>query len=199
MSADFMSFLQRVSSESANAERLAALALHEMVEVDRQWVLQQLTAQQQSTMRRLLHELRDLHMNGRADSSHDSVPMSTSHSPNDSPRISIERLTAHQARRTLAAEPDALVADLLIQGPFPWQSEFLALLPMRRRAIESAMAAAESSAQAPKRLECVLRSVAQRIAPPSPADAAATRPVPKSRAWRSWFRLLGYRSPEVTL
>ncbi len=185
MSAEFGALLQEHPGGPGGGDRRAALALHTMGASDREWIWQQLTQAQQAILQPLLAELRDIDFGGpsdapAADASAD-IPL-TAQSPaqpvDESPHAMLRALSVQQARILLTPEPDALVADVLRQGPFPWQADFLALLPLRRRSIEAAMDSA--SGPCPRRLDAVLRAVSKRIADAVSEPAKATAPADRA-------------------
>ncbi len=123
--------------------RQAALLLHTLIETDRQWLLDRLSASARSEAERLLAELATLGMPtdprmldqmlaGRAGA---PVPAAASS------RQRLYAATAVEVADLLQGEPDALVARLLRAGDWPWRDGVLERLgPTRRRCIEELLA-----------------------------------------------------------
>jgi len=116
-----------------SAQRSAALLLHGMGEADRAWAWEQLDNAQRATLAPLMQELRELGVPRDALLLRDviaeaPVPASRMESARD--RVAGAD-PAHLAQ-LLYPEPAGLVQRLLALGPWPWQSQVLALLRARR-------------------------------------------------------------------
>lgn len=183
MDADFAARVNVTADAVPTAERQAALALHSMQPADRSWMLERLPAAGRKQLQGLLDELNALGVPAQpqwmlerclggpaGEVRGNAVP-----EPTDE-RQRLRSLSAQQAHRLLAGEPDRLIADVLQLGPFPWQASLLDLLPARRAGIE-AMLDRLPAAAGSRRKQVLLRGLtaraAQLSAEPGPQVAPA--------------------------
>ena len=126
------------SPSHANA-RQAALLLHTLVEADRRWLLDRLSAFARTEAERLLAELATLGVQTDA-RLRDQLLADNAEAPLPTAASSRQRLVAASAVEVadlLQGEPDALVARLLRVADWPWRDDVLERLgPTRRRRIE---------------------------------------------------------------
>ena len=148
-----------------SGHRQAAVALHGLVEEDRQLILAQLPDADQSTLRGYLAELAELGF--------DSGGMATGVAePVAKPAAGAPEL-AHAAPATmlrlLENEPASLVAQVLALEQWRWSAGLLALsAPARRDAIQAAHAGV-----APARARFLRQSLAARLEDMTPESAPA--------------------------
>lgn len=158
--------------------RRAAVALHALAEADRDLILAELPAADQTTLRGHLRELRELgfaagpEMGAAAGKADDPDPLVNA--------------GAAAMLAVFAHEPAALLGQFLSLRDWQWRAELLALLPpSRREQVRAAMAAA---VPAPARRRFLLEAVAQRLAESAAPVGArpAFGPLARLGAPRKW-------------
>lgn len=167
------------------AVQRAALALHGLAGVDRDWVLQGLPAEQQRTLQPLLAELRELGIPHDATLLEELLREPEQGATPQAPPHPLDALDAAELEalaRILEDEPPRLVAVLLATREWPWRQRLLAGLdPRRRAAVQRAGDGAAPMVQA-----AVLAQVIEQL-------AAGGGPAPQVPAWRrahAWLRRL---------
>lgn len=186
MAAEFAGHLQASNASTPAGERHAALALHGMAAVDREWMLQQLGDERRAVLEGLLVELRELGV--AAERQLLAAGSSGAASGEPAPREVLASLPGELLHRLLRDEPDALIADVLTGlGPFQAQSELLRLLRGSGRILDPLLQAPGPLAS--RRAEALTQALLRRAAaalPASPPAAAATPPKSAPR----WFERL---------
>ena len=186
MAAEFAGHLQASNASTPAGERHAALALHGMAAVDREWMLQQLGDERRAVLEGLLVELRELGV--AAERQLLAAGSSGAASGEPAPREVLASLPGELLHRLLRDEPDALIADVLTGlGPFQAQGELLRLLRGSGRILDPLLQAPGPLAS--RRAEALTQALLRRAAaalPASPPAAAATPPKSAPR----WFERL---------
>ena len=190
MAAEFAGHLQASNASTPAGERHAALALHGMAAVDREWMLQQLGDEWRAVLDGLLAELRELGV--AAEPQLLAAGSSGAASGEPAPREVLASLPGELLHRLLRDEPDALIADVLTGlGPFQAQGELLRLLRGSGRILDPLLQAPGPLAS--RRAEALTQALLRRAAaappaspPASPPAAAATPP----KAAPRWFERL---------
>lgn len=186
MAAEFAGHLQASNASTPAGERHAALALHGMAAVDREWMLQQLGDERRAVLEGLLVELRELGV--AAEPQLLAAGSSGAASGEPAPREVLASLPGELLHRLLRDEPDALIADVLTGlGPFQAQGELLRLLRGSGRILDPLLQAPGPLAS--RRAEALTQALLRRAAaalPASPPAAAATPPKSAPR----WFERL---------
>lgn len=131
--------------------RRAAVALHDIHEEDRQWILAELADEERSTVARYLDELNAL---GFTPANATRQGMSLSGVLPASPKKPFDRIrqaTAAQMFAVLAQEPSSLIAQVMAIGHWPWAPAFLQMFPpLRRERIRTALTGTAEPASARK-------------------------------------------------
>lgn len=177
--------------------RQAALALHGLAPVDRDWMLSRLPAQRAGELRDLLDELQEIGIPPDPELISHAIAARPNAATQPSARASrAASLSAGQAHELLAGEPDGLVATVLAGGEWSWREGFLAQLPVDRA--RHVRALASSLSVGPALRQAVLETFAARAELCSdevPAPVASISPrrwmkVPREWAqrWRAWTR-----------
>lgn len=195
------------ASESGGA-RHAALLLHAMAPVDRQWVLDALPSSERQPLAALLAELealgieRDPGLVAEATADAASTATAAAHRIDDtwletpmSDEAMLQQLNPARVEmlaKQLQGEPAGLVVALLRAGNWSWHGTLLqALEPVQRRRVEAALAERATHATTPPALRAALiASTASRLREqtsesPHPRDIA--RRPSLVRSLRQWL------------
>jgi len=148
--------------------RQAALVLHGLSDVDRTWMLGQLSADQAGLVGKLLAELCELgipsdpSLAAQALAGNQIRPIRTRPAAkSNDPADTVRAASAAQLQRVLQGESQGLIALLLAAGEWPWRDVYLAVQePARRRVLVELMAA---RAAGPRLQAQVLGAVARRL------------------------------------
>lgn len=187
MATDFARELHISEADAPPAGRHAALALHTMNRVDRDWVLDRLAPAQRLALMPLLAELRRLKVpvqprwiRARSLTEPDAAKPLPDAEPDPKPLLALHRLTVDDAHALLVGEPDQLIADVLQLGRFHWRTALLERWPSRRARIERLERRVVVDG-AGRRHDALVRLLADRAAcrPSSPV-------ISSSRASSSW-------------
>lgn len=177
--------------------RQAALALHGLAPVDREWMLSRLPQQRSGELRELLDELQEIGIPADPELIRHAIAARPDAVTPAGPHASrTAALSAGQAHELLAGEPDSLVATLLVGGAWPWREGFLAKLPAERARRIRELASTLSAG--PVLRQAVLETFAARAElcgeeVPAPVTAKPARrwmEIPRQWAqrWRAWTR-----------
>jgi hypothetical protein len=151
--------------------RRAVVALHEVCEQDRNWILALLPATERATLECYLDELKGLGFTSDAALSQpDSLDGSTSggspmQATPDDARLSAGRLRSASAHRIvviLSNEPPSLVAQIMAIEAWPWTDSVLRLFEPAFRARVN-QARTDLTYIAPSRRRFVVQAVARRL------------------------------------
>jgi len=168
---------------SSKPRRNAALLLHAMSELDRDWALQRLSAAERSALAPLLSELQALGV--AADLSHVRNLLGQPARHAGAPRAIIAAAPVGQVVQVLMHEPAALVHKLLALGPWPWAGEALGLLRARRGQAFGLVEPRAQVGESPALDHALLAAVAGRLSPSEGRQAPARQPV--QPGWRRWW------------
>jgi hypothetical protein len=196
MDADFSARMDASADRVPASERQAALALHSMLPADRSWMLARVPAASRERLQGLIDELRGLGVPAQAewmrerclDRSAQAARAPAAQWSDTEARRLIGSLSAEQAHRLLAAEPDRLIADVLELGPFRWQAPLLGLMAARRDRIE-AMLGPPMVAGAMGRRDALLNGLAERARRLTVEAGPPSAPV-HATGWSRWARRL---------
>lgn len=174
----------RLPLPEPSALRRAALSMHALDDVDRDWILAALPSAERDRLSPLLGELRELGIPAQA------VPPATWVDAQAGTMDSLSALQEEDVIRLaelLRGEPPVIVETLLAAQPWPWRGRVLALLdhPAREPASRAGGDALPSALQA-----AVLHALSQRMQAPA-AKAPAT---PRRGGWRAMFIRLRRRA-----
>ena len=164
--------------------RQAALLLHTLVETDRRWMLDRLSASARSEAERLLAELATLGVpaDPRLRDQLLAADAGTRLAAAAPARQRLNAATAVEVADLLQGEPDALVARLLRAGDWPWRDGVLERLGSTRRQriedLHSGVVAASGKVR-----ELLVEALAARLERQGRSSAAA-----QARGARGVFR-----------
>lgn len=156
-----------------SGHRQAAVALHALAESDRALILAELPAADQATLRAYLEELRQLGFEGGAAA---AEVLNAAASRGAAAPDRLIDASAQQMYALLEHEPAGLIAQLLALQDWPWSADLLACFaaPQRQQIVACAP---PPGAAAPARDRFLREQVAQRLALPPRAEAAAAAPL----------------------
>ena len=177
---------------SVTRMRRAALTLHALSPQDRAWILGRLEPQQQRAVEAQLQELEGLGIAADARLVKDALGDEQAQSATRTRRGALAAQGAHAVRAVLQAEPAALIARLLDQGPWPWEAELLGSLnaPLRMRISACRQGAPEPGNELD---EWLLARLCERLG----VAASAAPSLPRRRGpLRQWLARLTERLTE---
>lgn len=163
--------------QKMTAYRRAAVALHELHEEDRQWLLAALPGEERSAVMQCLDELNALGF-ARAASPQQGVSLSNVFAAQ--PKKPVDRIrqaSAAQVFTVLEHEPSSLIAQVMAMQDWPWAPAFLQMFsPMRRERIRAVLSGTAEPAPARRQflIDALADSLKKQSAGPASPPAAKT-------------------------
>lgn len=117
-----------------SGHRQAAVALHGLTAADQELILAELPEADQERLRAYLAELTELGFDVPAPQAASARLFSFAPRTPATPQSRVRSASAELMAELLGGEPAGLVARVLGSDEWPWQAQFLALLPAARRA-----------------------------------------------------------------
>ncbi|MBT9457020.1 MAG: hypothetical protein IV097_10410 [Burkholderiaceae bacterium] len=167
-----MSAAHGPASAETQGMRRSALLLHSVGADDQAWLLDRLADQQQSALRGLLGELKQLGIPRQPELLHEALPVAKAASPapvdpGDMLIHSLSALSLDRVEELLRGEPADLIARLLALAPWPWEAALMQRIPaLKQRDIDEHLpswTAEYAGSRAPRRVDqALLRALLQR-------------------------------------
>jgi hypothetical protein len=131
---------QTAPQQESTGMRKAALLMHGLGVQDRQWMLERLSSSQREVLDPLLEELAALGLPPNASLVQELLQAHEIQAAVPQEPFSLAQVLAEDVLRIMRDEPVELIVTLLGVRQWPWQNEFLALLPLiKRKLVQEAL------------------------------------------------------------
>lgn len=167
--------------------RQAALVLHGLAAVDREWMLSQLSKERVGHLRALLAELQEVGIPADAALLRGNTRAKGT-APPDALTTHIAVLasaSAEQMHALMVEEPDSLIALVLATTAWPWKGKFLSLLDVQRARRVGELALTMAAGTLMK--QALVADLARRLTA-LPFGSARTEVSTGRFNWSGWYR-----------
>lgn len=176
------------------AYRRAAVALHELHEEDRKWLLAALPGEERSAVMQCLDELKALGFARVASPQHGVSLSNVFAAQPKKPIDRIRQASAAQVFAVLEHEPSSLIAQVMVIQDWPWAPAFLQMFsPIRRERLRAVLSCTAEPAPARKQflIDALASSLKKQSAGPALQPAAKNWLLARVRALLPFVHLSG--------